>query len=140
MNNDILTIQTKEALLEYSKIDDIYSVIKLTFLELLISVWDRINKNIYKNEILAILNLEISDSICKCFTGRISRLVNCLNGFDSDVQITITKNEQISNILITTKAKIVPYVVETHKELFMKEMLERQYEKADIDEWVSYIE
>ena len=34
-----------------------------------------------QQEIYQVLNTEIKDSECKCFTGRISRLVNCLNGF-----------------------------------------------------------
>ena len=48
---------------------------------------------------------EIHDSICKCFTGRISRLINCLNGYDSKINITISQNDKISNIIILTKTK-----------------------------------
>ena len=45
------------------------------------------------------MNQEMIDSICKCFTGRISRLINCLNGFSDKVIIQISKNEEINNII-----------------------------------------
>ena len=40
---------------------------------------------------------------CKCFTGRISRLVNCLNGFTDLVNINIEDNQQIGNIIVIIK-------------------------------------
>jgi hypothetical protein len=36
---------------------------------------------------------------CKYFTGRISRLVNVLNGYYDDIKIEITENEQIGTII-----------------------------------------
>ena len=45
----------------------------------------------------------MSDSLCKCFTGRMSRLINCLNGFDELVQINISENEQIGQIIILVR-------------------------------------
>jgi hypothetical protein len=35
------------------------------------------------------------ESVCKCFTGKISRLINCLNGFDELANIRIAGNKQI---------------------------------------------
>jgi hypothetical protein len=46
------------------------------------------------------------NSICKCFTGRLSWLINCLNGFSDKVSIQISTNEEISNIIIVLKNKI----------------------------------
>ena len=43
------------------------------------------------------MNIEITDALCKCFTERISRLVNCLNGFDDNIKINISDNEQTYN-------------------------------------------
>jgi hypothetical protein len=51
-------------------------------------------------------NLILHDSVCKCFTGRISRLINCLNGFDELVNIKIAGNEQISQIISLTRNKL----------------------------------
>ena len=39
-------------------------------------------------------------TLCKCFTGRLSRLINVLNGFYDDIIINIGTNEQIGNIII----------------------------------------
>jgi len=45
------------------------------------------------NEIKEVLNEEIKDSLCKCFTGRLSRMINCLSGFDPRVQVKISESE-----------------------------------------------
>jgi hypothetical protein len=50
-------------------------------------VWERIKKNEYKEEIKKVLNEEIMDAECKYFTGRITRIVNVLNGYYKDVEI-----------------------------------------------------
>ena len=59
------------------------------------------NKN--TKEILAIMNTEMNDADCKCFTGKMSRLINCLNGYDNRVSITMAENDQIGNIIIIEK-------------------------------------
>ena len=57
-------------------------------------------------EIKKILNIEMLDSECKCFTGRITRLVNCLNGLSDLVKINISDNQQIENIIIIIKEQL----------------------------------
>ena len=49
----------------------------------------------------------MNDSVCKCFTGRMSRLINCLNGFDDLVEIKISDKEQIGNIIVTIRNKLI---------------------------------
>jgi hypothetical protein len=44
-------------------------------------------------EIFGIMNQEIMDAECKCFTGRMNRIVNCLNGFSDMVSINIKDSE-----------------------------------------------
>uniref|UniRef100_A0A6C0CML6 Uncharacterized protein n=1 Tax=viral metagenome TaxID=1070528 RepID=A0A6C0CML6_9ZZZZ len=46
-----------------------------------------------------VLEQEMMDSECKCFTGRISRLVNCLNGFFPDIRINISDGEQMQAVI-----------------------------------------
>jgi hypothetical protein len=138
---DILTHITKEILMEYIKIEDIHSVLNITFAELLLNIWDIIRIHKDKNEILKIINIEMNDSICKCFTGRMSRLINCLNGFDSRVDIKMADNEQIGNIIYIIKEKLAGnYTIEEHKRLVAEEMKERGYDEETIDEWIIYIE
>jgi len=84
---------TKSLLFEYIDDKSIHSTLGITFEELLISVIDFILKNEHKDELLSILQTEINDILCKCFTGRMSRLINVLNGFDPKIVINISDNE-----------------------------------------------
>ena len=80
----------------------------------------------------------MNDSVCKCFTGRLSRLVNCLNGFDERVNIRIDDKSQIANIIIMIKSKyddIEQIRIESEKEL-----RERGYDEETIKVWISFIE
>ena len=84
----------------------------------------------------------MNDSLCKCFTGRISRLVNCLNGFNDNIKINISDNEQIGNIIILIKNKLIEnneYNLETHKKLVIKNLLEKKYDMEIINEWLDYL-
>ena len=64
-----------------------YFYYKIKFGELLL--------NANSNEIFNIMNIEMNDALCKCFTGRISRLVNC---FDDNIIINrLIIEETISN-------------------------------------------
>jgi hypothetical protein len=139
----ILTQKTKEILLEYQSSQDVYSVLDITFSELLMYVINRIEINEHKDEIKCILNVEMNDSVCKCFTGRISRLVNCLAGFDPLVTIQIADNEQIANIISTVEQNLLnenTYSVESHKDSVKKQLEELGYSSTIIDEWISNIE
>jgi len=141
----ILTEKTKRLLMEYCGQEPqcINSVIGITFKELLMAVWSIIRDHKDSNEICAIMNTEMDDADCKCFTGKMSRLINCLNGYDSRVSITMADNDQIGNIIIIEKEKLEingHYKVETHKDNVRLAMEEREYAKETIDEWISYIE
>ena len=125
--------------IEYCNDKSIHIVLNVTFEELLLYVWNRID-NYKTDEIKKVLNEELLDAMCKCFTGRLTRIVNSLNGFYDDVIIQISNNEQISNIIILIKSKLgKDYTEEKHKELVCIELNERNYAKNIIDEWVSYI-
>ena len=107
------------------------------------SVLSRIDSNIHSNEIKKILNIEMLDSVCKCFTGRISRLVNSLSGLDDLVSIKISDKEQIGNIIIMIKNKLMGtnvYSVELHKEHVKIELTNLQYSHDLINEYLEYIE
>ena len=134
-----LSDNCKSSLVEYSSRQDIHGELNITFGELLVVVWDRIRTHENKQDILPILSQEISDALCMCFTGRITRLVNSLSGFVPEVEIKISDNEQISNLVIITKDKIIPYDVDSHKSFLSKEMKERGYSQDIINEWVSYL-
>lgn len=143
INSETLTEETKRLLIEYCEDDSIHSVTGITFKELLLSVWNIICEHKEKDEILDIMNIEMNDSNCKCFTGKISRLINCLNGYDKRVEITMAENDQISNIIIIEKEKLEKennYNIEIHKNNVYLAMEERGYKKETIKEWIEYIE
>jgi Leucine-rich repeat (LRR) protein len=138
--NKILNKTAKQLLFEYMENTDIHSVIGVTFNELLLNVISLTLKHKHKNEILSILNIEMQESEYKCFTGRMSRLVNCLNGFDPNIQIKIADNEQIANVILQTKKKYFGKDIEIIKAEVNKRLMELDYDKETIDSWTEHID
>ena len=128
-------IACKELLMEYINDKSIHSVLNISFSELFNIIYYLMKKHEQFYELKQILNNEMSDSICKCFTGRMCRLVNVLNGFDVRVQINISKNQAIGNIVIITKNDNIT----VWKENFIKMMIDNDY-KNEIDNWLEYID
>jgi Leucine-rich repeat (LRR) protein len=129
---------SKSSIIDYCSSIDVHSELNMTYSELLVLVWDRIRKNKDVKEILSVLDTELTDSECKCFTGRITRLVNCLNGFDTDVIINISDNEQLSNLMVLINNRYDN--IEDRKTELVKAMKERGFSQEKIDEWVEYID
>ena len=139
--SSVLTEVTKRLLMEYCGDESIHGVMGITFKELLLAVWSIIRDHKDGNEILGIMNTEMADADCKCFTGKMSRLINCLNGYDDRVVITMAENDQIGNIIIIEKEKLCKeYDIEKHKSNVKIAMEERGYPKETIEEWICYIE
>jgi len=139
--SSVLTEVTKRLLLEYCGDESIHGVMGITFKELLLAVWSIIRDHKDGNEIIGIMNTEMADADCKCFTGKMSRLINCLNGYDDRVAITMAENDQIGNIIIIEKEKLgEEYDIEKHKDNVRLAMEERGYGKETIEEWIGYIE
>ena len=141
VSNAVLTEVTKRLLMEYCGDESIHGVMGITFKELLLAVWSIIREHKEGNEIIGIMNTEMADADCKCFTGKMSRLINCLNGYDDRVVITMAENDQIGNIIIIEKEKLLEgYDIEKHKDNVVLAMEERGYTKETIEEWIGYIE
>jgi Leucine-rich repeat (LRR) protein len=139
LENNLLNDKTKSLLFDYILNEDLFN--NITFKELLLVVLTIIETKKNKNDIYEILNQEINDAECKCLTGRISRLINILNGQDDRIIINITDKEQIGNIIILIKNNLGnDYTIEKHKELVIKELKERGFNEDIINEYVNYIE
>ena len=143
IQDEDLTGLTKSLLLDYMTDETIHSTLDISFSELLLNVMSLIETNEHKKEIKTILNQEMNDAQCKCYTGRMSRLVNCLNGYTDCVQIQISDAEQIGYVIQLVRQELETsnkYSVEKHKELVRKELFDRHYSESVITEWVDYIE
>jgi hypothetical protein len=132
-----LSEKVKRELLNYCDDNTEHSIYLITFKELFHYVMNRIINHKDKNEMLKILEEEIKDTICKCFTGRMTRLLNVLNGFYDDISIQIGSNEQISNIII--RLRDIYEGDELIKQVRL-EMEEREYDSETIEEWLTYVE
>jgi hypothetical protein len=144
IQNKYLSEPTKQLLFEYSENPDIHGRFGISFSELLLNVLSLIEDQHQDNKevIFAIMNQEMADAQCKCFTGRIGRLVNCLNGFDPNIIIQISNSEQIGNIIALIQRRIVKdgtYSIRNHQDLVRKELLERGYDDTVINDWVDAI-
>jgi hypothetical protein len=137
--DNILNEKAKQLLFEYMEDINIHTIIGITFNELLLNVISLIANHEHKNEILNVLNIEIEDTECKCFTGRMSRLVNCLNGYDENVQIKIANNEQIANVILQIKNKYGDNI-ETIKDKVNEQLNELGYKQEIIDSWMEHLE
>jgi Leucine-rich repeat (LRR) protein len=126
-------ISTCNLIIEYTLDNSIHTELNVTFSDVLLAVWSRIREHINKQEIIKILNIEMLDSECKCFTGRLTRLVNCLCGFEQDIVYEIDSSEQMSNISKQLYSKY-DNIEDYYKEL-RKEFLERGYTEEDIKKW-----
>ena len=140
INNQYLDEHTKRLLFEYMDNKEVHSVLNITFEELLLYVYSFIERNENKEELYKIMNVEISEANCKCFTGRISRLINVLNGYDEHIKIHISDNEQIGNVISIIRTNLGDNYEETEfKRLIHEELSMRQYSEDVINEWINNI-
>jgi Leucine-rich repeat (LRR) protein len=138
----VLTQQTKEIITEYIDCNDIHTMLNITFKELFTAVvieMDKLSPDL-QIEIQKRMNEEMQDSECKCFTGRISRLVNCLSGYSDKVCIQISENEEINNIISVIMSKRELKTIEVLKEEVNLALKERGYNIDKIKEWLEYVE
>ena len=134
--------KTKEIITEYMDCKEVHTMLDITFKELFIAIlieMDKLSRDIQK-EIRQRLNEEMQESECKCFTGRISRLVNCLSGYSDKVKIQISESEEIGNIISVIMEKRELKTTETLKEEVNVALKERGYEETTINVWLEYIE
>jgi hypothetical protein len=136
VNDSILSPQCKTQLIEYASDQTEHSGLGVTFAEALQYVFTRIDVNENGNEIKRILNQEMSDALCMCFTGRISRLIDCLNGIDDLVVIDLSPNERINSIclqiyeLLSQKGE-ASLTAEDYQTRVEKELKERGFELTE---------
>jgi len=104
-----------------------------TYKEVYQAVWIEIQKLAGDYQITAKQRLqeELDESKSRCYVGKLTRLVNCLSGLSDKVSIQISKNEEISNIVIHFKSQ--------GKERVIQELHERGYTDEEISEWIEHL-
>ncbi len=138
--NSNLNKSTIESLVEYCQDQTIHSVHLITYHELLSLIWNRIINSIHKSELKKILEEQIADSECKCFTGRFNRTLSVLVGFFDDIKINISDKSRISAIVLNSKDKIIHYNSIKHREAATKELIDAGYIESDFKDWIDAIE
>jgi len=92
-----------EDLKTYFNNKDVHSYFNMTFFEVFQLVFAEIESLNFNPEILKRLEEELIDSNDKCFTGRLTRTVNCLNSFSEHVNIRISDISQINTVMSLIK-------------------------------------
>jgi Leucine-rich repeat (LRR) protein len=95
-------IQCLPDLLTYLDDIDVHSTLLVSFYDVFVKVFGRIMSHPNKTDIICRLDEELKESECKCFTGRLTRLINSLVGFYDDIVIGISDSERISAIILST--------------------------------------
>lgn len=124
-----------EQLIEYLEIKDIHSILLINFEDLFLRVFQRIVNSEHKTELLIRLDDEMSDSMCKCFTGRLTRLINVLVGFSDDIEINISESERISAIILSVLNG--EEMTDELKEICRTKLKEAGIEESEIEKWLS---
>ena len=139
LNDHLFTAETKMALTEYCNDSSVHSELECTFDNVLNAVLLEVSKFSpeMQIEIKKRINEEMADASCKCFTGRLSRIVNSLSGYSDKVIIKISSAEEIGNIIMLMKSKYKS--VDDIRNNVVKEMKGRGYTDDIIQEWIQYI-
>lgn len=130
---------------------DVHSGANVTWEMVFKKIWERVNnpdkfQSLWINgvrpdreEMKARLRQEILESEGQCFTGRLSRIVNSLVGFYSDINIQIGSSDQINARINQVLAKYGDSDIEFQKEKIRESLREIDVEESRIEEWISNI-
>jgi Leucine-rich repeat (LRR) protein len=130
-----------DILIEFINLTEVDIVLGISFKDLLKKVILRIESNKEKLELYKRLDEEMNDAECKCFTGRLSRLVNVLVGYYDDIEVRIADSTQIAVVISIIKLKYGlgnnDELTEEVKDAIRKELTERGYTTDVIEVWLN---
>jgi hypothetical protein len=134
-------LKVDEIILKNMEIDERHVILNISFREIFQKVWNRIqNENKMESgndELMERLKQELLDGEDKCFTGKITRLVNSLVSFFPDIQINIGTSDQI-------QAKIQQNMIRNNGILNQQELINELREidvpEQTIKEWITAYE
>jgi hypothetical protein len=158
MSKEVYTGDSNVDMLIHSYLDnkDIHSTLFYRYGDVFEKVWERIqnpdkfekvwcvdklgNKHKpEKTEMIERLKQEIIDSNGMCFTGKLSRLINILVGFYSDIDVQIGTTDQINAKINLVLEKYGYLTIEEKKEKIRESLREIEIEELIIEEWIANI-
>jgi hypothetical protein len=96
-----------------------------------------------KDDLLKILDEETLAGENMCNIGKITRLINVLNGYYEDIIFEISDNEQIGNIVSYLRNKHIAKYGDDNIEILKKEIYDelksRNIDNKIIEEWIGYL-
>jgi hypothetical protein len=138
-----LDINTYHAM--YKMLDNRHSTYQATYFDVLYKVYYICNDSPSRTDLLNVLKNEIKDGINTCLTGQITRLVNTLVGYDSNIKLSISKNEEMANSILALRKKYAimyqdayDYITELTPQVMqlLEDMCVSEVEQAA---WLEYI-
>ena len=141
--NNYITEHAKTLIRQYTESTAIHSKFHVTFEHLFVHVYSLLLKSDYCEEISKILSVEIVNAEKMCLTGILGRLVSCLVGYVDGVDILISDNDQLSNVILQTKVNLVnegTYTTDMHKKTATANLAKMGYTTKQINDWMQYIE
>jgi Leucine-rich repeat (LRR) protein len=140
----IINPSNKQFLLEFIEDETIHSTLCVKISDVLFAVLQIIEKDFDRetqNEIYNCLDSEIRDSVGKCFTGKITRLVNALNGFSSLVHIGMSDVDFIISVIKNAKQELgQEYTIQKHIEIVRGRLQAEKFSEQVIQDWLDHIE
>ena len=140
----VLSKEAKSLLLKYCECTDIHVELNVTYKQVAECIFGWLSKQNIEvwNEVIKILDAELLASKDKCFSGRLSRLISCLDGFHPGVRISIATSDQISNrvLSVMNKGKDSGLEVEEIMTNVLRELKELELSETQINEWMNVVE
>jgi hypothetical protein len=138
-----LSPEAKKHFEAFCKSDEIHSELNVTYKDVAERALSWLSKQPIEtwNEVITILDTEIKASADKCFTGRLSRLISCLDGFHPGVRVSIATSDQISNrvLMAVNKAKDEGKSNDEIIVIARKELEELDLEEDKVNEWMETV-
>lgn len=122
---DSISDSIKNTTKTYCDSDEKYGDRDLTFKD----IFNKIFPIVVKLQAYKSFEDEMADSENLCFVGRISRLVNCLNGYIKEVNINISWEQDLNNI--ASHISQMDLDSSLKKNLFLKSVLEKYPNKTE---------
>jgi hypothetical protein len=122
---------------------DVHSELNVTYRDVAERIMGWLSKQPVEvwNEVIKIMEYEIISSKDKCFTGKLSRLISCVDGFHPGVRIAISTADQVSNrvLSIINKGRNDGTPNEEILALVLRELRDLELSNTQISEWMDTV-